>query len=467
MAQENTEYLIGYVNYVKYIITLFEATLAAGCRRFFWIDLCDDSTRKELWENVKKNIFDSLLSSDEIRYLSGGNSQKVNYFVSSEVDRIVIQTCQSAKNSFKKDEIISENLKEYELQNYDELKKAYLEFIRLFINRSIANSSNIELNNIKKALHQILDFIRKQTYAFKGIIFSTKAGTKFVLKSDINLDNVPDPDDWGSIIRGIRLWFPCNVEGREDTIYVFPAPMFTNDFINLIEELLLQIESGITQGSKITQVRGASGSAVAKSSVTSSPPQPLTLQVTCTAEEIRKAFPNVRDPLEAAVAYAFKLLGFDVRTNVSRQNRAGHSIEVDVIAEKGGLEVYASCKNFGREIDRSVVDEEYGRVSNLKKIPHLKVLVTSSMTPQAKETAESDGFIVIELGMNVTEDNIAEACREVRDRLGKYFETLAPPELVSAYSALQGALSTLRNVEKEIEKAIESLQRWSSGQGSP
>lgn len=197
--------------------------------------------------------------------------------------------------------------------------------------------------------------------------------------------------------------------------------------------------------------------------------QPLTPPV-CTAEEIKKAFPNVRDPLEAAVAYAFKLLGFNVKTNVSMQNRAGYSIEVDVVAEKKkegekeSLVVYASCKN--KEIDRPVVDEEYGRVSNLKKIPHLKVLVASSMTPQAKETAESDGFLVIELGMKVTEDKIAEACREIRNRLGKYFETLAPPELVSAYSALQGALSTLRNVEKEIEKAIESLQKVGNIQGS-
>ena len=467
MAQEKFVHLIDYINYVEYLIALHTSKFGYQCgleSPYF----CNSEQRKNFWQSIKINVFEALLSSDEIAYLSGANPQKVNYFENSELDRIIEQTCQSENIPLK----IPEKLEDYELQNYDKLKKAYLEFIRSFINRLIANSSDIKLLNIKEALRQILDFVKKQPYAFKRIIFSTRAGTKFVLKSDIDLSNVLYPDNWEFVIKGIHLGFPCKAGGKEDTMYVFPAPMFTNDFINLIEDLLRQIESGSVQKGKATSPERAGGSTTAELSIIS-PPQPLTPSVTCTAEEIRKAFPNVRDPLEAAVAYAFKLLGFDVRTNVSRQNRAGYSIEVDVIAEKKkegekeSLEVYASCKNFDREIDRPVVDEEYGRVSNLKKIPHLKVLVASFMTQQAKETAESDGFIVIELGTKVTEDNIAEACREVRDMLGKYFETLAPPELVSAYSALQGALNTLRNVEKEIEKAIESLQRWSSGQGSP
>ncbi|MFP3234229.1 MAG: ankyrin repeat domain-containing protein [Sulfolobaceae archaeon] len=195
-------------------------------------------------------------------------------------------------------------------------------------------------------------------------------------------------------------------------------------------------------------------------------PQPLLPDV-CPSEDIRNTFQNVRDPLEAATAYAFKQLGFQVRTNVYEKNRAGQDVEIDVKAVKEDLEIYASCKNLDRPVDRPTVEQEVGRVNSLKKLPHLKVLVVSSLTEQARETAKSEEFLLVELYKNkkvtkVTDENLDTACMEIREQLRKYFETLAPPELVSAYTALQEALNSLKNVEEGLKKVITALQKASN-----
>jgi hypothetical protein len=141
-------------------------------------------------------------------------------------------------------------------------------------------------------------------------------------------------------------------------------------------------------------------------------------------------------------------------------------VEVDVKAIKGGLEIYASCKNLDRLVDRPTVDQEVGRVNSLKKLPHLKVLVVSSLNDQARETAKSEGFLLVELNRKVTDEDLDTACIEIRKQLGGYFETLAPPELVSAYTALQAALNSLNDVEEGLKKAITALQKTSNKQST-
>jgi len=85
-------------------------------------------------------------------------------------------------------------------------------------------------------------------------------------------------------------------------------------------------------------------------------------------------------------------------------------VEIDVKAFKGGLEIYASCKNLDSPVDRPTVEQEVGRVNSLKKLPHLKVLVVSSLNDQARETAKSEGFLLVELNRKVTDEDLDNAC---------------------------------------------------------
>ena len=66
----------------------------------------------------------------------------------------------------------------------------------------------------------------------------------------------------------------------------------------------------------------------------------------------------------------------------------------------------------------------------------------------------------------MTDEDLDTACIEIRKQLGGYFETLAPPELVSAYTALQAALNSLNDVEEGLKKAITALQKASNKQST-
>jgi len=78
-----------------------------------------------------------------------------------------------------------------------------------------------------------------------------------------------------------------------------------------------------------------------------------------------------REILEGIVASVFEGLGFKATTNAKRESRKASPIEVDVWAEKKiadtSFSVYVSCKNWDRAVDRSVIDEETGRVLSLKE----------------------------------------------------------------------------------------------------
>ncbi|MEM2622916.1 MAG: restriction endonuclease [Candidatus Nezhaarchaeales archaeon] len=114
------------------------------------------------------------------------------------------------------------------------------------------------------------------------------------------------------------------------------------------------------------------------------------------APEVVKTSKPTKDILESIASSVLKDLGFEIYTNVRRDARTGGPIEVDVWAEKDvGLmkfSVYVSCKNWDREIDRSVVDEEFGRTMNLRDQPQLKVIVAKRLSEPAKEVAISDVF---------------------------------------------------------------------------
>jgi len=116
--------------------------------------------------------------------------------------------------------------------------------------------------------------------------------------------------------------------------------------------------------------------------------------------------------LESIIADVLRDLGFNVVTNTKMEARRGGQIEVDVYATKWvsgtKFSIYVSCKNWDKKVGRDVIDEEFGRVNNLKKTPHLKIIVAKELTDPAREAAQTDGFMVIGLGEKTDTRNTAE-----------------------------------------------------------
>jgi hypothetical protein len=124
-----------------------------------------------------------------------------------------------------------------------------------------------------------------------------------------------------------------------------------------------------------------------------------------------------------------KSMGFNYESNKMLTARGGGTIEVDVWAWKRigntTFYVYASCKNWDKEVDRSVIDEEFSRIMQLTQIPHLKIFVARKLTAPAKDAALADGFIVIELGEKVLTNNAQEIYNIIYSHLKELFIGLA------------------------------------------
>ncbi|MGC8696583.1 MAG: restriction endonuclease [Conexivisphaera sp.] len=162
------------------------------------------------------------------------------------------------------------------------------------------------------------------------------------------------------------------------------------------------------------------------------------------------------------MAGALQDLGFTARVNDRRPSRTGSDVEVDVWAERpvGDMKftVYASCKNWNRDVDRPVIDEELGRVLNLREMPHLRVLVVRSMGAPAKEVARADGFLVIELGDAVDETNAARAREMIRSKLRGIFVGIAPPELRRLAEMVEDASRVLSNIAGDLRSLAEGAR---------
>jgi hypothetical protein len=153
-----------------------------------------------------------------------------------------------------------------------------------------------------------------------------------------------------------------------------------------------------------------------------------------------------REVLEGIVARVLRDLGFSVQTNV-RLPAKGGEVEVDVWAFKsvGGSQfrVYVSCKNWDRDVDRHVVDQEFGRVLQLDYMPHLRVLVVKSLTEPARKAAEADGFFVIELGEKASTENSQEIYELVYSKLKEIFKGIAPDRVRDAIAKLKSVIGDL------------------------
>jgi hypothetical protein len=160
--------------------------------------------------------------------------------------------------------------------------------------------------------------------------------------------------------------------------------------------------------------------------------------------------------LEEIVGKNLKSMGFNYELNKRLSARGGGTIEVDVWAWKRigntTFYVYASCKNWDKEVDRSVIDEEFGRTMQLFNIPHLKIFVAKKLTTPAKDAALADGFIVIELGEKALTNNAQEIYNIIYSHLKELFIGIAPPELQRFAQLAREFSDKLRALADQIEK---------------
>jgi predicted RecB family endonuclease len=164
-----------------------------------------------------------------------------------------------------------------------------------------------------------------------------------------------------------------------------------------------------------------------------------------------------REVLEGVVARVLRDLGFSVQTNV-RLPAKGGEVEVDVWAFKsvGGSQfrVYVSCKNWDRDVDRHVVDQEFGRVLQLDYMPHLRVLIVRGLTEPARKAALDDGFMVIELGRKAYAKNSREVYEIVYKAFDELFTAIAPPRLREIAEKLAEIRENLMKVKEEISRQL-------------
>jgi predicted RecB family endonuclease len=165
---------------------------------------------------------------------------------------------------------------------------------------------------------------------------------------------------------------------------------------------------------------------------------------------------GARDPLEDVVASALKSLGFSVKVDHRIVSRAGTEVEVDVWAEKAvgdmRFAVYASCKNWDRPVEVGVVREEFGRILQLPFIPHVRIIVAPLFTDSAKKEAYADGFVIVETGESVTEENLEKIYQKVYERLNKLFVGVAPKWMQELAEKARSIAEEIRKLSEELEK---------------
>ncbi len=193
------------------------------------------------------------------------------------------------------------------------------------------------------------------------------------------------------------------------------------------------------------------GSVTKEVTATQQPPiQPVGQQGVSAASTFVSVKPT-REVLEGIVARVLEDLGFKVQTDAKLRAKGGE-IEVDDWAEKrvGDLvfRVYVSCKNWDRDVDRQVVDQEFGRVLQLDNMPHLRVLVVKSLTDPARKAALDDGFFVIELGEKASTENAEEIYNIVYKRFRELFLGIAPDKVRDIINRLGAIMKDLEELTK-------------------
>jgi predicted RecB family endonuclease len=164
-----------------------------------------------------------------------------------------------------------------------------------------------------------------------------------------------------------------------------------------------------------------------------------------------------REVLESIVAEALRDFGFNVKTNAKLLAKGGE-VEADVWALKNigdsQFRVYVSCKNWSKDVDRQVVDQEFGRILQLHQVPHLRVLVVKGMSEGARKAALDDGFFVIELGEKAMAENAQEIYYIVHERLKKLFTGIVPDKVMKTIKKLEKATEDLKSAMEDLRGLI-------------
>jgi hypothetical protein len=312
-------------------------------------------------------------------------------------------------------------LEDIECRYYSRFTSAFKKYLRL-------NAIHEEFREMVKRV--MLD-VRSQLYT-KPV---TRCGTVWTYKSDLEdnikkLYGVKDEEVEKLILNLIRSGL-VYLSGYYLNVVLIPAPCISDEVIELLARREMKPEV--------------------------KPPTPPIAPLPARVENLIRARPS-REVLEGIVASVLEDLGFKVSTNVRMEARRGSPIEVDVWAQRvigrTRFSVYVSCKNWDRAVDRSVIDEEAGRVINLRDIPQLKVLVARELTEPAREAAEADGFMVIELGRKAEAENSKEIYEIVYRAFNELFTAIAPPRLREIADRLAEIRENLRRVEEEITRLL-------------
>jgi len=137
-------------------------------------------------------------------------------------------------------------------------------------------------------------------------------------------------------------------------------------------------------------------------------------------------------------------------------------VEVDVWAEKrvGGtrFKIHVLCKNWDRDVDESVVDEEFGRVFNLQEVPRSRIPVVKSMSRPAKEVAEANGFFVIEVGVKAARANANEIYKLSIQEAIQHLASIAPQQLLETTEKVSETAKELNKIAQELAKPSQNHQ---------
>jgi uncharacterized protein YeeX (DUF496 family) len=315
---------------------------------------------------------------------------------------------------------IEKLLKSIEQENYELFKKALYSYLK----------KDAPIEEVRRIIQAFIT-LRARTYARVYIpsIVSTDVGSYKISSSyDVTIEAVDDDyiiKDFNISMKRLRElgFFIILLEQIGTGIFslIIPAPYTDMDIFKLFEKLeRVGVERQEARAGEI--------------------------------EAVPSRFAGVkpsREILESIVAEALKGLGFAVQTDV-RLPAKGGDIEVDVWATRNigvaQFRVYVSCKNWDRDVDRTVIDHEFGRVLQLYQLPHLRILVVKSLTEPARKAAFDDGFFVIELGEKATTENAQEIYDIVYNKLKEIFIGIAPEKIMKAIERLKEAVKLLKEV---------------------
>jgi len=295
-----------------------------------------------------------------------------------------------------------------ENEHYETFKNSLYRFLK----------RNVRLDEIRKIV-QILLSLRMEA---NKMTERTRRGSYMIRFSlSTRITKATDVENFhigaGITIRRLReLGFFILVIPWKDTHYfdvIVPAPYMDIDILTLFEAPERTCAEGI-------KVEGTEGGAVASRFEALKP-----------SKEILESEPS-REILESIVAEVLKAFGFSTQTN-SKLPAKGGDVEVDVWATKnvGGAQfgIYVSCKNWDKDVDRQMIDHEFGRVLQLYQLPHLRILVVRSLTEPARKAAFDDGFFVIELGEKASTGNAQEIYGIIYSKLREIFIGIAPDRM--------------------------------------